>query len=84
MHKTNNTNNKRNKRKSTPLRVDRFGLFLMHWPPSDDLLLGKVKVRVHPCIRTNGLYTKGTRAHTHRELIREWLSEPKGNSLEYI
>ena len=22
---------------------------------------------------TDGLYTKGTRAHTHRELIREWL-----------
>ena len=28
--------------------------------------------------------TKGTRAHTHRELIREWLWEPKGSSLEYI
>ena len=27
--------------------------------------------------------TKGTRAHTHRELIREWLWEPKGSSLEY-
>ena len=29
-------------------------------------------------------YTKGTRAHTHRELIRKWLWEPKGSSLEYI
>jgi len=29
------------------------------------------------------VYTKGTRAHTHRELIREWLWEPKGNSLVY-
>jgi len=28
--------------------------------------------------------TKGTRAHTHRELIREWLWEPKGSSLESI
>ena len=28
--------------------------------------------------------TKGTRAHTHRELIRKWLWEPKGSSLEYI
>ena len=27
--------------------------------------------------------TKGTRAHTHRELIRKWLWEPKGSSLEY-
>jgi len=27
--------------------------------------------------------TKGTRAHTHGELIREWLWEPKGSSLEY-
>ena len=25
------------------------------------------------CLFTEGLYTKGTRAHTHRELIREWL-----------
>ena len=25
-----------------------------------------------------GYNTKGTRAHTHRELIREWLWEPKG------
>ena len=33
---------------------------------------------------SDGLYTKGTRAHTHRELIREWLWEPKGCSLEYI
>ena len=28
--------------------------------------------------------TKGTRAHTHKELIREWFWEPKGSSLEYI
>jgi len=28
--------------------------------------------------------TKETRAHTHRELIRKWLWEPKGSSLEYI
>jgi len=33
---------------------------------------------------TDGLYTKGTRAHTHSELIREWLWEPKGSSLAYI
>jgi len=38
--------------------------------------------QVHIC--TDGLYTKGTRARTHRELIREWLWEPKGSSLEYI
>ena len=31
----------------------------------------------------DGLNTKGTRAHTHRELIREWLWEPKGSSFEY-
>jgi len=30
---------------------------------------------------TDGLYTKSTRAHTHRELIREWLWDPKGSSL---
>jgi len=33
---------------------------------------------------TDGVYTKETRAHTHKELIREWLWEPKGSSLEYI
>jgi len=33
---------------------------------------------------TDGSYTKGTRAHTHRELTREWLWEPKGSSLEYF
>jgi len=27
--------------------------------------------------------TKRTRAHPHRELIREWLCEPTGSSLEY-
>ena len=27
--------------------------------------------------------TKGTRAHTHRELIRKWLWEPKGSSLHH-
>jgi len=32
----------------------------------------------------DGSYTNGTRAHTHRELILEWLWEPKGSSLEYI
>jgi len=33
---------------------------------------------------TDGSYTKRTRAYTHRELIREWLWEPKWSSLEYI
>jgi len=33
---------------------------------------------------TDDLYTKGTRAHMPRELIREWLWEPKGSSFEYI
>jgi len=33
---------------------------------------------------SDGSYTKGTRAHTHRELIREWLWEPKGSSLDNI
>ena len=33
---------------------------------------------------TDSSYTKGTRAHTHRELIREWLRESKGSSLDYI
>jgi len=33
---------------------------------------------------TDGSYTKGARAHTHRELIREWLWETKGSSLGYI
>jgi len=28
--------------------------------------------------------TKGTRAHTHRELDQEWLREPKGSSLDYL
>jgi len=36
-------------------------------------------------IYTQTVYnTKGTRAHTHRELIRKWLWELKGSSLEYI
>jgi len=35
-------------------------------------------------VYTDGSYTKGTRAHTHRELIREWLWEPKGTPLGYI
>jgi len=30
----------------------------------------------------DGSYTKGTRAHTHRKLIQEWLWEPKRSSLE--
>ena len=33
---------------------------------------------------TDGLYTKRTRAHAPRELIREWLWEPKGSSFESI
>jgi len=33
---------------------------------------------------TDSVYTKSTRAHTHRELIREWRSESKGSSLGYI
>ena len=32
----------------------------------------------------DGLYTKRTRAHTHRELIRKWRWASKGSSLEYI
>jgi len=37
------------------------------------------------CSHSQTVYsTKGTRAHTHRELIRKWLWEPKGSSLEYI
>jgi len=35
-------------------------------------------------LTSRGLNTKGTRAHTHRELIREWLWEPKGSSLGCI
>jgi len=32
------------------------------------------------------MFTDGyiLKEHTHRELIREWLWEPKGSSLEYI
>jgi len=33
---------------------------------------------------TDSSYTKGTRAEKHRELIREWLWEPKVGSFEYI
>ena len=33
-------------------------------------------------IFTDGVDAKGTRAHTHRELIREWLWKPEGSSLE--
>ena len=39
-------------------------------------LLGSAQsssLRVHTSLFTDGAYTKGTRAHTHRELIREWL-----------
>ena len=28
----------------------------------------------------DGYNTKGARAHTHRELIREWLWEPNGHT----
>jgi len=31
---------------------------------------------------TDGEITERTRAHTHRELIREWLQEPEGTSLD--
>jgi len=37
-----------------------------------------------PSVFTNDQYTKSTRAHTHKELIREWLWEPKGSSLERL
>jgi len=53
-----------------------------------------INTRLTPCIShrcipisidfSKGAYTKGTRAHTHRELIREWPWEPKGSSREYI
>jgi len=33
---------------------------------------------------TDGSYAKKTRAHTHKELIREWIWEPTGSSLNYI
>jgi len=47
------------------------------------------KVAVNYCFRrmcdqpvyTDGLYAKGTRAHTHRERIREWLWELRGTPL---
>jgi len=36
------------------------------------------------CSHSQTVYnTKGTRAHTHRELIRKWLWEPKRSSLEH-
>jgi len=38
-----------------------------------------VAVRV---ISQTAYHTKGTRAHTHRELIRVWLWEPTGSSLK--
>jgi len=37
-----------------------------------------------PSDSQTGYNTKGTRAHTHRELIRKWHWEPKGSSLECI
>jgi len=43
-----------------------------------------ILVYIYVYISTDGLYIKGTRAHTHRELIREWLWGPKGSSLEFI
>jgi len=49
-----------------------------------------IEVRLFDKVDRDGLFsltvynTKGTRAHTHRELIRKWLWEPKGSSLEYI
>jgi len=51
---------------------------------------GVVRVAAHhqPALEeatiTTVYNTKGTRAHTHRELIRKWLWEPKGSSLESI
>jgi len=44
----------------------------------------RISMFTYSIIYSDGAYTKGTRAHTHRELIREWLWEPKGSSLEYI
>ena len=44
----------------------------------------RLSIKVVRDIHTYGLYTKGTRARTHRELIREWLREPKESSLEHI
>jgi len=38
-----------------------------------------LRAMLHIYLCRDGLYTKGTRAHTHRELIREWLWESKGN-----
>ena len=53
-----------------------------NWSPSTAAPSGtrckKVKIFI------DGLYTTGTRAHTHRELIHAWLWEPKGSSFEYI
>ena len=33
---------------------------------------------------TDGYYTKSTRAHTHRELIRPWLWEPKAHTHMHV
>ena len=41
-------------------------------------------LRMHTVYSQMVYNTKGTRAHTHSELIRKWLWEPKGSSLEYI
>jgi len=38
----------------------------------------------NPVFSQTVYHTKGTRAHTYKKLIRKWLGEPKGSSLEYI
>ena len=41
------------------------------------------RARIHTHTHTDGSYTKGARAHAHRELIRVWLCEPIWSSLEF-
>jgi len=67
-----------------------FGLLCMYtYSASPDpsassraMLFCLTRSYVYACIHRR--FTKGTRAHTRRELIREWLWEPKESSRVYI
>ena len=48
------------------------------------VLFPALRRRLQLVIFIDGSYTKGTRAHTRREPIREWLWEPKRSSFESI
>jgi len=67
------------------LRAHQAHSVLLHATEIKGVLNGRVSHTIVVATRSQTVYnTKETRTHTHRELIRKWLWEPKGSSLEYI